>query len=57
MAVDYFVVHALASCPAKNGGDPAYLFRFGFLYIVCDGPGPISLDHWLKRRSRKAESF
>lgn len=53
MAVGYFVVHAPASFfPAKNGGENAYLFCFVFLFFVFAGPGPISLDHGLKRRRR-----
>jgi putative oxidoreductase len=57
MAVGYFVVHAPNSFfTAKNGGENAYLFCFVFLFFVFAGPGPISLDHWLKRRRRSAES-
>lgn len=55
MAVGYFVMHAPASFfTAKNGGEGAYLFCFVFLFFVFAGPGPISLDHWLKGR-RDAE--
>jgi putative oxidoreductase len=51
MAVGYFVIHAHASFfTAKNGGENAYLFCFVFLFFVFAGPGPISIDHWLKRR-------
>jgi putative oxidoreductase len=32
---------------AKNGGEPAYLFCFVFLFFVFAGVGPISLDYWL----------
>ena len=54
MAVGYFIMHAPQSFfPAKNGGENAYLFCFVFLFFVFAGPGPISLDHWLKRRPRK----
>jgi putative oxidoreductase len=53
MAIGYFVVHAATSFfPAKNGGENAYLFCFVFLFFVFAGPGPISLDHWLRRRRR-----
>ena len=56
MAVGYFVVHAPASFfTAKNGGENAYLFCFVFLFFVFAGPGPISVDHWLKRRRRNAD--
>lgn len=57
MAVGYFMVHAPASFfPAKNGGENAYLFCFVFLFFVFAGPGPISVDHWLKRWRRNTES-
>jgi putative oxidoreductase len=51
MAVGYFMVHAPASFfTAKNGGENAYLFCFVFLFFVFAGPGPISIDHWVKKR-------
>jgi putative oxidoreductase len=57
MAVGYFVVHAPASFfTAKNGGENAYLFCFVFLFFVFAGPGPISVDHWLKRRRETRSS-
>jgi len=57
MAVGYFVVHAPASFfTAKNGGENAYLFCFVFLFFVFAGPGPISVDHWLRGRRRIPES-
>ena len=58
MAVGYFTVHAPVSFfPAKNGGENAYLFCFVFLFFVFAGAGPISLEHWLKRRRRNAETL
>ena len=46
MAIGYFMVHAPQSLfTARNGGEPAYLFCFVFLFFVFAGPGPISIDH------------
>jgi putative oxidoreductase len=57
MAVGYFTVHAPASFfTAKNGGENAYLFCFVFLFLFFAGPGPISVDHWLKRRRSGSDS-
>jgi len=52
MAVGYFMFHAPRSFfPALNGGDPAILYCFVFLYLVFAGPGPWSLDAlWLRKR-------
>lgn len=45
MAVAYFMSHAPASFfPGVNGGEPAILFCFVFLYIAFAGPGPWSID-------------
>lgn len=45
MAVAYWMVHApKAFSPALNGGDPAILFCFIFLYLVFAGPGSWSMD-------------
>jgi putative oxidoreductase len=45
MAVAYFMAHAPKDFfPAVNGGDPAILFCFLFLYLVFAGGGPWSLD-------------
>lgn len=44
-AVAYFLAHAPKSFyPAVNGGEPAMLYAFIFLYIAAAGPGPWSLD-------------
>jgi len=52
MAVAYFMSHAPRSFwPVLNGGEPAVLFCFVFLYLAAAGPGPWSLDAlWRKRR-------
>ncbi|MEQ1942847.1 DoxX family protein [Mesorhizobium sp. VNQ89] len=45
MAFAYFLGHASGGFfPALNGGEPALLFCFVFLYIAAAGPGPWSLD-------------
>ncbi|MEB2843376.1 DoxX family protein [Endobacterium cereale] len=45
MAVAYFMAHASKGFwPALNGGEPAILFCFIFLYLVCAGPGAWALD-------------
>jgi putative oxidoreductase len=52
MAVAYFVAHAPRSFwPVLNGGEPAVLFCFLFLYLAAAGPGPWSVDAaWRGRR-------
>jgi putative oxidoreductase len=45
MAVAYFTAHAPQGFwPVLNGGHPAVLFCFLFLYFSAAGPGPWSLD-------------
>ncbi len=45
MAVAYFIAHGSTGFfPAVNGGDPAILFCFIFLYLACAGAGPWSVD-------------
>ncbi|MGF9564072.1 DoxX family protein [Neorhizobium sp. JUb45] len=45
MAVAYFMAHASKGFwPALNGGEPAILFCFIFLYLVCAGPGAWAVD-------------
>ena len=52
MAFAYFLAHAPKGFfPALNGGDAAILFCFGFLYLVFSGPGSVSLDALLARKS------
>jgi putative oxidoreductase len=46
MAVAYFMAHAgQAFVPAQNGGEPAVLFCFVFLYLVFAGPGALAVDN------------
>lgn len=53
MAVGYFTVHAPQSFfTSKNGGEPAYLFCFIFLFFVFAGAGPISFDYLISRRRK-----
>ncbi len=50
MAVAYFQFHAPGGFwPNLNGGIPAVLYCFLWLYFSAAGPGPWSLDAW--RRS------
>ena len=53
MAVGYLLFHAPRSFfPVLNGGDPAILYCFVFLYLVFAGPGPWSLDALWHRKPR-----
>ena len=50
MAAAYFLGHAKGGFfPVLNGGEPALLFCFVFLYIAAAGPGPWSVDAVRKR--------
>jgi putative oxidoreductase len=52
MAVAYFMSHAPNGLfPLVNGGIPAVLFCFIFLYLAAAGGGPWSLDRQLRRAS------
>ncbi len=45
MAVAYFMAHAgQGFFPATNGGEPAYLFAFIFLWLAAAGAGRWSVD-------------
>ena len=56
MAFAYFIGHASRGFfPANNMGDAAILYCFIFLYILCAGPGPWSLDAAIARRRPPAE--
>jgi putative oxidoreductase len=45
MAAAYFIAHApRGPWPIQNGGEPAVLFCFAFLYIASRGAGRWSLD-------------
>jgi putative oxidoreductase len=51
MAVAYFTQHQpKALWPIDNGGEPAVLFCFGFLLLVCTGGGAFALDAMRERR-------
>lgn len=51
MAVAYFQFHQPAAFwPVENGGMPAVLYCWLWLYFVAAGAGPISIDAWLARR-------
>lgn len=51
MAVTYFMVHfRRAFWPLQNGGEPAVLYCFIFLYFLAAGPGPASLDRMIRKR-------
>lgn len=52
MAVAYFIAHAPQGFfPGGNGGEPAILFCFVFLYLAAAGAGPWSIDTARKARS------
>lgn len=51
MAVAYFMFHAPQSFwPVVNGGIPAVIYCFVWLYLSAAGPGPWSLDAKLRGR-------
>jgi len=52
MAIAYFLGHAPSGFwPVLNGGHPAVLFCFIWLYLSAAGGGPWSLDALLRRKS------
>jgi putative oxidoreductase len=52
MAVAYFRQHfPRAFWPIQNGGELAVLYCFIYLYLFAAGPGPISLDRVLRRKT------
>ncbi len=52
MAAAYFMSHGgRALLPLLNGGELAALYCFVFLFLWANGPGPYSLDSWLRNRS------
>ena len=56
MAVAYFQFHAPQSFwPVVNGGTPAVLFCFVWLYVSTAGPGPWSLDARRERVNRRPQ--
>lgn len=51
MAVAYFYGHARGGfLPKVNGGEPAVLYCWLFLYLWAQGPGAWALDNLWKRR-------
>ncbi len=51
MAVAFFTVHyPRGFWPILNGGEPAVLYCFLFLYFFAAGAGPISLDRAIRRK-------
>lgn len=53
MAVAYFMAHAPKSFwPLLNGGEPAVLFCFVWLFYAAAGPGPLSVDALVARPRR-----
>jgi putative oxidoreductase len=51
MAFAYFIGHAGSGFwPVLNGGAPAVLFCFVWLYVSAAGPGPLSIDAALARK-------
>jgi putative oxidoreductase len=52
MAVAFFTAHfPRGFWPVRNGGEPAVLYCFIFLYLIFAGAGPWSLDALLKKKS------
>ena len=52
MAFAYFLAHAPQGFyPLFNGGEPAVLFCFIWLYVATRPPGPLALDNVFRRRS------
>jgi putative oxidoreductase len=55
MAIAYWTVHAKRGAfPVLNGGDPAIMFCFVFLYLAAAGAGDWSLDRALGRSKQFA---
>jgi putative oxidoreductase len=56
MAVAFWMSHAQRGqgfWPIQNGGEPAVLLCFLFLYLAAAGPGPLSLDGAFRKSSRR----
>jgi putative oxidoreductase len=52
MAVAYWIAHAPQSFfPALNGGEPAILFCFVFLYLFVAGGGAWNIDNTVRERA------
>ncbi len=51
MAFAYFIAHYPQGIwPVTNGGEPAVLYCFVFLYFASRGSGPLSLDRIIRRQ-------
>lgn len=51
MAFAYFIGHfPRGFWPIQNQGQPAVFLCFIFLFLAAAGPGPLSLDHAIRRR-------
>lgn len=51
MAVAYFRVHAPRGLwPILNMGELAVVYCFVYLYFFAAGPGPVSLDRFIRKR-------
>ena len=52
MAVAYFMVHfPQGFLPIRNGGELAVLYSFVYLYLCIAGPGPLSVDALVRKKS------
>ena len=52
MAVAYFMFHAPRGFfPLRNGGELAALYSFLFLYLCFAGPGPVSMDKLIRKKT------
>ena len=52
MAVAYFQGHfPHGFWPVKNGGEPAVLYCFIFLFLCAAGAGPLSLDRIVRKKN------
>jgi putative oxidoreductase len=57
MAFAYFIGHfPHGFWPILNQGEPAVLLCFIFLFIAAAGPGPLSVDHAIRRKSANART-
>jgi putative oxidoreductase len=58
MAVAYFMVHFNAAkfLPIQNGGEPAVIYCFLFLYIAARGSGIFSVDSIMRGGARNNET-
>lgn len=58
MAYAYFSVHLQRGVwPIENGGEPAALFCFIFLFFAAHGAGPVSLDAMVGKVRHRREHY